>query len=444
MKTIQYVLRSKGERKIPAKMGMCMSMVNRLPSEIIIEILSRLPTDSVLECRQVCKTWRNLIRHPSFAHMHLHQNVNILPFHSSATDAKVDFGLIFELRILSPKIEYILYYGEYDDQPNKKLRRINQPSINCLSIVGSHNGLICFSVCDSDYVSYIHEPIYISNPITREYMRFPRIEVNGVNRVHTMVCGFCYLPSTDKYKIIKIYYILNQPMGMVQMYTLGGGSCSGWRDIGEITYSLRHYVEYSFPRHPCPFGAFANGALHWLDIEQKIVSFDLAEEKFYLLPSPPFVSAHSEKNRFDLRVLGGCLCFIHRKQDKSLDIWFLRKKGESSSCDLNEQECDLLTWNMELSLPIDAAPISITKSGEFMMWYKSNLCSYDPKTATMEKHVLNGDFCHAVPHINSFVSLKALGEKCRSRKRYAVNASPTEYFITQERKDNGEFDVIQF
>ncbi|RZC49439.1 hypothetical protein C5167_017862, partial [Papaver somniferum] len=54
MKTIQYVLRSKGERKIPAKMGMCMSMVNRLPSEIIIEILSRLPTDSVLECRQVC------------------------------------------------------------------------------------------------------------------------------------------------------------------------------------------------------------------------------------------------------------------------------------------------------------------------------------------------------------------------------------------------------
>ncbi|RZC52678.1 hypothetical protein C5167_021108 [Papaver somniferum] len=135
MKNIQHVLGSKGKCRIPAKIDM--SMVNRLPSEIIIDIISRLPTDSILECRQVCKTWRNLIRHPSLAHMHLRRNGNIYPCHSSAIGAKVGFGFLNEFRILTPKIKYMLYYGEYDGQPNTKLRRLNQPSHDCLSIAGS-------------------------------------------------------------------------------------------------------------------------------------------------------------------------------------------------------------------------------------------------------------------------------------------------------------------
>ncbi|XP_026417554.1 uncharacterized protein LOC113313042 [Papaver somniferum] len=248
-------------------------------------------------------------------------------------------------------------------------------------------------------------------------MNFPRLQVNDENKVDYMVCGFGYLPSIDKYKIIKIYYIQNQAMGRVQVYTLGGGSCSGWRDIGETAYSLRHDLKkYGFLHQPCPFGTFANGALHWLDNERRIVSFDLADEKLYMLPSPPFVSDSSPANCYRLQVLGGCLCFIHSKLRGS-DIWFLRKKGENSSCNLNEQEYGLLTWIKELRLPVSAIPFSVTKSGQFLMWYGSNLCSYDPKTATMEKHVLNGDFCRAVPHMNSFVSLKSLGEKCRSTKK---------------------------
>ncbi|KAI3958526.1 hypothetical protein MKW92_025902 [Papaver armeniacum] len=101
---------------------------------------------------------------------------------------------------------------------------------------------------------------------------------------------------------------------------------------------------------------------------------------------------------------------------------------------------------MELSLPVDAWPFALTKSGEFLMWscQSSAICSYDPKTATMKKLMLDGDFCYPVPHMNSFVSLKALGEKCRARKRYAVNPSPKEYLMEQQRKANGEFDVIQF
>ncbi|XP_026453212.1 uncharacterized protein LOC113353960 [Papaver somniferum] len=136
-------------------------------------------------------------------------------------------------------------------------------------------------------MSYIHEPVYISNPMTREYMNFPRLEVSGGSKVDSMVCGFGYLPSLDKYKIIKIYYIQNQVMGRVQVYTLGAGRCSVWRDIGETPYSLRH-IQDGFQCGRSPFGAFANGALNWLDKEQKIVSLRFGRGEVLLAPITTF------------------------------------------------------------------------------------------------------------------------------------------------------------
>lgn len=36
-----------------------------LPDEIIQDILVRVPAESIQECKQVCKSWRDLILHPS-------------------------------------------------------------------------------------------------------------------------------------------------------------------------------------------------------------------------------------------------------------------------------------------------------------------------------------------------------------------------------------------
>ncbi|XP_026436036.1 putative F-box protein At3g17400 [Papaver somniferum] len=44
---------------------------NNLPKEITQDILTRLPTESVLDCKLVCKPWRDLIRLPSFSRLHL-------------------------------------------------------------------------------------------------------------------------------------------------------------------------------------------------------------------------------------------------------------------------------------------------------------------------------------------------------------------------------------
>ncbi|XP_026411192.1 F-box/kelch-repeat protein At3g23880-like [Papaver somniferum] len=310
-------------------------------------------------CRLVCKTWRKLLRHPSFAHVHSNQLSQVNG--SSVIGGKAGFGFLFCFAFW-PKCNTELYYGEYDGQSKKKLIRINQPPIIHQQIVRACHGLICFSSFSNVGGSNVHESTYISNPVTREYITFPKLEIVGEHKIDTVLCGFGYHSSIQNYKIVRIYYIQNQPLGRVQVYTLGGGS-SGWRDLGETVYSLRH-SKLCLRGDRSPFGVLANGALHWLDTEQKIGSFDLVAENLYLLPSPPFVSDTSVTNCFQLQVLGGCLCFVHLKPDKFLDIWLLRKKGESSSSDVNVQDYDSLTWIKEFSIPImgDAAePFSLTE-----------------------------------------------------------------------------------
>ncbi|MCL7051347.1 hypothetical protein MKW94_018624, partial [Papaver nudicaule] len=145
-------------------------------------------------------------------------------------------------------------------------------------------------------------------------------------------------------------------------------------------------------------------------------------------------------------VLGGCLCFVHEKRRECfLDIWFLRKTGESSSFDVNEQDdYDLLSWIKEFSIPIerDAEPCALTNSGEVLMSYRRCLFCYNPQTATLEK-LMDNDHCYVFSHVNSFVSLKALGETgCKVRKRYDVNPAPKEIFIVKpQKKDDGDGDA---
>ena len=46
-------------------------MSDYLPNEVIIDILKRLPADSLIRCRCVCKSWYSLISIPHFITTHL-------------------------------------------------------------------------------------------------------------------------------------------------------------------------------------------------------------------------------------------------------------------------------------------------------------------------------------------------------------------------------------
>ncbi|OVA10577.1 F-box associated domain [Macleaya cordata] len=263
-----------------------------------------------------------------------------------------------------------LYYGEYDEDnidggqySYKTLTRINHSPINMpskiYSMIGSCNGLICFSV---PRWGTIDDHVYICNPVTREYKR---LTDKSFERV-AVVNGFGYDPSSNEFKIVRIYLC-----ELVQVYTLGSGS--GWRNIGTTNYSLDYYV------HPrSPMGVLVNGALHWLEYRKwRIVAFDLADEEFHVVPSPPCLAVGytDYMNCFQLRKLGRCLCVVHQARSKRVDIWSLKKtKNNTNTCNTKEQEYEeSWTWSREFSIKWETdfmdeyEPFALTKSGKVLL-----------------------------------------------------------------------------
>lgn len=346
---------------------------NLLPEEIILDILSRLPTESVFECKLVSKLWRDLLQHPSFPRLHCN---HLDSAHDS--DGKLSFIFYTEGSDEEP-----FHYTEYVEKLNRfsRIKMINfRPPFKESYILGSCNGLICFNTRLDN--SFYLQPAYICNPITREYIVIPNIERKR------FLSGFGYIPSTKEYKVVRIYNSKEDPdYGITQVYTLGSGI--GWRNSRKMDYNVLSFRQ---------LGAFANGAIHWVDSRGSIVAFDLIDEEFRLLSSSPPCSLPAF---VELHVFGGFLCACHHSIG-GFDTWVLRK---------NKNNHDVV-WSKEFSSSF-GEPINFTKSGWLLCYdYRDkHVYRYAPKASSSRMLVNFGKSVSiGVSHKNTLVSLKALGE----------------------------------
>ncbi|KAI3894780.1 hypothetical protein MKX03_023575 [Papaver bracteatum] len=263
-------------------------------------------------------------------------------------------------------------------QPNYCIRKMNLklPADVWGEIGGSDNGLICLTIRTKyngiPAIGTTHspnEPLYVCNPMTREFVNLPRIlidEKESNDGIH-IVYGFGYHPIINKYKVVRIFYVGNPKnptfKGHVQVYTLGSGS--GWQSTGETDYYLWP-EKYNVGD---PVGVCVNGALHWPCAESAdIVAFDLADEEFHLLPTP---STQIGLRR--LFVNRRCLCLEYFNLTSSLELWFL-KKDNSSIYNGKEQYYKSWSWNrgeLRVAPPVSQFlrwPVtSHTKSGEILL-----------------------------------------------------------------------------
>ncbi|XP_026420805.1 F-box protein At3g07870-like [Papaver somniferum] len=288
-----------------------MGKFNHLPTEVVLDILTRLPTESVLECKLVCKPWRNLVsHHPSFSQIHLsHLN------QSADSDGKLGFLVLNENKGF--------YYFEYDadETPTGRIRRINlTPPIAYVGgykVFGSFNGFVC--LCE-----YRYGTVCICNPLTKEYVELPEIIRDwGSDRyVPPWTRGFGYLPSTNEYKVVEIYR-LRTDLNIVEVLMFTVGSGNGWRNVGRFEIqSGEAYVED---------GVFLNGALHFVEIDEgRVFVFDLIEEKFceHVSP-PPRPPGSTSYEYFSIGVFGGVLYYAIRYYCRNIlhtcyDIWPLK------------------------------------------------------------------------------------------------------------------------
>lgn len=251
------------------KMDFC-SSINDLPAFIISDILSRLPTKTVIRCKSVCKSWRNLLLEPYFANLHLSRSPASLIVHQVGSDI---------LNLLEFQDESDGHDLRYDPVMKFDLR-ICYPDGQIL-LVGSVNGLLCF--CD-----YTNECLFICNPTVRQYVTVP--EPKHRTRYPSMIVyGFGFSSISGQYKLVQIYQkALSDPAlgncsyeNLGEVYTLGTGK---WRSIGTVPfgYDLRLY------------SVTLNGNIHWLicDVESpySICAFDIENESFRGFSSVPGLS----------------------------------------------------------------------------------------------------------------------------------------------------------
>ncbi|PON55353.1 F-box domain containing protein, partial [Parasponia andersonii] len=274
-----------------------------LPEDVVEEILLRLPIESLLICKRVCKLWYNLITHPSFVNKHLRftvQNSKLSLSSSVSLFLKWTRQELSEDDIfsgyqhgldLSKQVLSLVTISEdiaassnsnsasgdllpcvieqFSLPPVPELEQVDFPK----DLVSSHcNGVICF------FDRWGKNTVVWCNPALKRLKIFhtPCLLPNFESVAH----GFGYDPRANVYKYVKIFSS-NYYAGVsrAQLYTLGVDS---WREIkidpvqGKFCY-------------PGSKGVYCRGVYYWLNLGvgyEMILSFDMSEEEFHTIPMP--------------------------------------------------------------------------------------------------------------------------------------------------------------
>ncbi|KAF5741389.1 F-box protein [Tripterygium wilfordii] len=351
-----------------------------LPRELALDILSKLPIASILQAKLVCRSWRNLVRHPLLLRMH---------FSCTAED-----NTVVVLHSDHPVRNQLLTVEFSADNENTEIvKRIDLPMMPEFDVVGSINGFLCF--CDSFYKN----SLYLYNPRANSHKELP-----GSERFpnQDVVLGFGFHPKTEEFKVVKIVYYsrfhhgifarhrLSRQQSEVQILTLGCNK--SWRSLGQLPYNLI--------QPPCQ--VLFKERLHWVTRPHRdshgmrIISFDLAEEQFQIVPTPECGSL--DRCGFTLVVLGDYLSAAVWCLDGKLEIWVMKEYDvkESWMKDFNidatyvprgfEQDVDISFTLKKLytNSPL-VRVLCLLMNGEILLAYKCRaLVSYDPIRGTFK------------------------------------------------------------
>ncbi|XP_071933327.1 F-box/kelch-repeat protein At3g23880-like [Coffea arabica] len=289
-----------------------------LPTEIIIEILCRLPAKSLIRFRCVSKSWCSLIIDSNFIKKHLSQarnpaNLNLkraMVYSSSSIHKVWSFPL--------------LSFPSHSIKDAVKLYPL-----------GKRAGRIAFvEVCNGLFCIWMEGELFLWNPSLRQHKRLqsPVIdtphEIGANSFVGVAVCAFGYDPHNDDYKLVRIIKFSGRgPVRTeTKIYSLKSDS---WRKIQECPY----------PFYAKSDGKFANGSIYWLidsgeatNQASKIISFELSTETYGELPLPDDHPNGPEIHEFGLAVLRGMLSLYCNYITSHFVLWGMKDANGPQKC----------------------------------------------------------------------------------------------------------------
>ncbi|XP_023736405.1 F-box/kelch-repeat protein At3g23880 isoform X1 [Lactuca sativa] len=349
--------------------------------EIIIEILSRLPVESLLRCKSVCKLWCSMISDSHFVKSHLALSTS----NNRYTHHRLILHTSPRINLKSSPLYDVLYAESVNllehDYPLKH-------PYKSIWIAGSCNGLLFIAVEDDD--------LFLWNPGTRKSNRLPDVGFN-VRSGSYVLYGFGYDESKDDYKVVGISCVFRSGGNYnirVKIYSMKLGN---WKNIG------------AFP-HGIPLddsGKLSNGALHWAASQDfgsfyswRIISLDLAKETYGEILQPVYDEGNKD---LTLGALGESLCVLCDYSKIRADVWVMKVYGVKDS------------WTKLVSIPYltdpgrdqFSVPLCISNDGKVLLQFGAKLVLYDSKNLSFSE-IHNIDECHeAYTFVESLVSPEA-------------------------------------
>jgi F-box interacting protein len=316
-------------------------MTANIPSDIISDILTRLPVKSLTRFKSVSKSMLAFLGNPEFVKQHLKRanlkNPNLVLKHDSK-----------------------LFYVE--DEEWSKARRLPLPFSLCLEkveISGSCNGILCISdqQCNQD--------IFLLNPSTGvfKHLPFSGFDIAAVENSFTTM-GFGYHQAEDDYKVIRCVYIYDKPFIDIdsyeceaRVYSLKAGE---WKDIGTIPYHLGYkaaiWLGNDFLIWKATIGLGRTG-------RYLIVSYDMSKEEFKEIPQP--IVNYNDELHMEVSVFDGLLSTFYLSKYDEAHIWSMKEYGVTDSWEL--RVVIKLPWRVENYNYIFLKPLTILKNGEILI-----------------------------------------------------------------------------
>ncbi|KAG4983856.1 hypothetical protein JHK87_028605 [Glycine soja] len=326
------------------------------PDEILVEILHRLPSKSILRCSAVCKSWRSLISNESFISLHRRHSPSFLL-------------LGFSNKLFLPHRRH-----HHDPSLTLSYTLLRLPSFPDLEfpVLSFCNGLICIAYGERCL------PIIICNPSIRRYVCLPTPHDYPCYYNSCIALGF---DSTNcDYKVIRISCIVDdESFGLsaplVELYSLKSGS---WRILDGIAPVC--YVAGDAPH------GFEDGLVHWVakrDVTHSwyyfLLTFRLEDEMFGEVMLPGSL-AHVSSVAVVVKVVGGgngktlTVYHVSACYPCSCEIWVMKEYGVVESWNkvfsFSMNAFCLVIPSLEMTIievAVPPAALCVTHSGEVLL-----------------------------------------------------------------------------
>ncbi|KAI8531041.1 hypothetical protein RHMOL_Rhmol11G0107000 [Rhododendron molle] len=265
-------------------------MSDFIPEDVVVGILSRLPTKSLIRFRSVSKLWNSLITSPNFIISHLNQLL------MSPKNSYENLPLVIVRQCVPTPYVRLEHYklfvdtGE-EDNPFDEYLEIPFPlksrRLQYHYLMGYVRGLFCL---------WEHDNIFLWNRSIRKSVSLPKPGIS--KKTHGSLVdrlGFGYDSWSNDYKVVRIVILCGSngsedvEAPLVQVYSLNAGSWKMNRGAGE-SFPIGFRMAYSQNFTSC-----MEGVLHWAaqcrnSNKKLVLSFDYVTSTQSLMEAQALVT----------------------------------------------------------------------------------------------------------------------------------------------------------